>query len=108
MKNFILFLILAFAVSAEYHGYINNEKKIFNDKSIIGKVEWNPIAIANDSTILKVSWQEKYGPEKTVECLIVWESEKQFKLTSKNLNVIIEKTNTNDLKIERIKNEFRN
>lgn len=64
-----------------------------NDKSI-DKPEWRLVHINADGII--VTWQEKYGSEKTEECIGLWENNSQYMLTWKDVKkVFIQKNNLN-------------
>lgn len=57
---------------------------------------WQNIAFDTNGVI--VTWREKYGAELSVECIGLWESQTQYRLTWKDSQSrVIEKSNTNDL-----------
>jgi len=78
--------------------------------TLIGDEEWKIISYATnpDSLNVRVTYQEKYGSEKTILCKAVFMNEKsqQYKLVSPSSAVILEKSNIvsisyNQIPIER-------
>jgi hypothetical protein len=63
---------------------------------------WTPIKV--EPTGIAVTWQEKYGTEKTENCIGLWENSTQYLLTWKDSKkVYIEKSNTNSIRFTEIK-----
>lgn len=75
------------------------------DTTEIVQNEWELHKSAGDEEALVVQWDQKYGATKTVYCKVIFYSKKtkQFKLVGKWMEtVLIEASNTNDLKITKI------
>jgi len=67
-----------------------------DDKSI-DNPEWNVVQINPNGLV--VTWQEKYGAEKTESCIGLWENKTQYMLTWKDeKKIFIEKSNLNSIR----------
>lgn len=77
-------------------------------QSSIEKNDWSVFSTSKDSSFLKVSYQEKYGFEKTVYCKVIFENTKtgEYKCISPELGcLILQKSNLNSFKVTEVKNE---
>jgi hypothetical protein len=69
------------------------------DDSSIDNPVWRPIKVVPVG--ICVTWQEKYGMEKSETCIGLWENNSQYLLTWKdNKKIILEKANINSIKFE--------
>ncbi len=67
------------------------------DDKNIDNPKWNLVHINPDGIV--VTWQEKYGSQKTENCIGLWENDSQYMLTWKDSKkLFIEKSNLNVIK----------
>jgi len=61
---------------------------------------WKPLLVLPDG--ITVIWQEKYGMEKSEDCIGLWENNTQYILTWKDeQKVYIEKGNVNSIRFKK-------
>lgn len=83
---------------------VNDNKKIFygDPPSDIDNPEWEPLLVEPNGII--VTWQEKYGAERTMACIGVWFSKKrdEYMLTWKDeRKVYIPQSNINSIEYKK-------
>jgi len=93
MLNFLRWLISLFTGKKPAQQQTDKSKKFYGDPPPdVDKPEWTCISI--DPNGLQVVYQEKYGMQKTVVCIGLWESSTQYRLTWKDATfVLLEKAN---------------
>ena len=63
--------------------------------------DWLPLRV--NSLGIVVKWQEKYGPERSEECIGLWENKDKYRLTFRDEKFIeLEKSNVNSIAAEAI------
>jgi len=90
-------------VWVEIYGNLNKigEWQNYNGESKMEE-NWNPIAF--DVNGLIITWQEKYGLEKTETCIGLWENIQYYLLSWKDeRKVYIEKSNINSIRFTKVK-----
>jgi hypothetical protein len=88
---------------------LSNKPLPIEQNTLIGDVEWEALSYTtNPDSILRITYQEKYGSEKTFLCkaLFINDRSQQYKLISPSGTIILEKSNIvsisyNQIPIER-------
>lgn len=99
MKKFFKWIKSLFKKNKKTEEIVEEKKAYFGDPpGDIDNPEWEPLLVEPNGII--VTWQEKYGAERTMACIGVWFSKKrdEYMLTWKDeRKVYISKSNTNSI-----------
>jgi hypothetical protein len=95
-------VILTFAVGLYFSNmcrvYIVNAPSNGPSKDVvIPENEWKVVQQSDSSEMILVEWDQKYGDTKKQYCRLVFQNGSQYKLVAPWVNMLIEKTNTNNI-----------
>ncbi len=103
----VAILAIIIIVTITHNSGINLTNLHVSEDKKIEVNEWEPIKTAGEDELVKVVWDQKYGATKTENCKVVFENKKKklYKLIAPGLEVVIERSNINDISFEIIKKQ---